>query len=784
MSVRRQSISVKTVLLILTLFVIASSSVIIILVSSEKSAYKVWLNLDVRGVASGDTAWVEPSIIEARSLGTWTFSYVPGSDFSTVGRLLLLIPSGFMPGSKSWTPPQATNSEFPGYLMVKSSNTASEFKVTVISDAYDYRVILDFDKNPPSGGDTLRIFYGGDNDSKSAMTWSHVRAGNHRFPILTDKKGDRLFLEVHPSPVVKVKARYAKRFLTVVPSLLSSDEFNRVRIVSLDEFNNLDTEYRGLLNLSCVDDTPCGIPAKAELAKEDSGIIEVEMKASVGIHQIEVISNNGVHGISNPYKVESKSPEFSLYWGDLQNHSDLSDGSGSVKEFYEYARDISSLDFVALTDHDHINFTDYLRPEIWSEVKSSVDKYNMKEDFVTFLGWEWTQDDGGHKHIIYKNNEGTPLPFTDYPNPEDLWLALDGEPALTIPHHVAWGARKVDWNYRNDNYQRVVEIYSQHAANEYYLNPLDHSNEKDRAKGHYVRDALSKGHKLGIISSGDGHFGFPGNGWMGGLTALDSASRGTGLVGVYAKNLTREDIFEAIYSRRVFGTTDHRTIIEFKVDDRWMGSEIESYEFPTISGAVYSHTPVNRVELVKFDGREYTVTPMVPLPEYKNFEFSIIDTLFVRSSFYYLRVISKGNENDRFAWSSPVWVSKPPKEDILNLPAEKSAGNFRDANYSRTNEVFYSVEVNFPAFTKSIELCYQTYDIDSSDEMNLFVNGILIKNLVMTNENEWGQPTSVLIPRHLVENMNLIQFALDEPGEVSSDGIWGIKNVTFQVERE
>ena len=131
------------------------------------------------------------------------------------------------------------------------------------------------------------------------------------------------------------------------------------------------------------------------------------------------------------------------------------------------------------------------------------------------------------------------------------------------------------------------------------------------------------------------------------------------MAGVYATNLTREDIFEAIYSRRVFGTTDHRTILEFKVNDQWMGSEIVSINPPVISGMVISHTPLMKVEIVKFDGNDYKITPILAPSESKFFEFSIIDNLFTGSSFYYLRVVSKGNENNRYAWSSPVWVSKP-----------------------------------------------------------------------------------------------------------------------------
>ncbi|MFC1535724.1 T9SS type A sorting domain-containing protein [Candidatus Neomarinimicrobiota bacterium] len=160
------------------------------------------------------------------------------------------------------------------------------------------------------------------------------------------------------------------------------------------------------------------------------------------------------------------------------------------------------------------------------------------------------------------------------------------------------------------------------------------------------------------MASSDGHYGYPGHGWVWGFTALDSTSRGTGLTGIYAEELTREAIFDALEARRVFATTDHRTILDFRINGARMGSEISSDSIPVIQGSVFSLTPIDTVELVKYDDRGYRIEQLIADHSTRRYEFSMVDTLFDRDSFYYLRVVSEGNLNNRFAWSSPIWVNK------------------------------------------------------------------------------------------------------------------------------
>lgn len=44
-----------------------------------------------------------------------------------------------------------------------------------------------------------------------------------------------------------------------------------------------------------------------------------------------------------------------VYFGNLHSHTAVSDGSGTPAEVYENARDIAGLDFLALTEHNHMD---------------------------------------------------------------------------------------------------------------------------------------------------------------------------------------------------------------------------------------------------------------------------------------------------------------------------------------------------------------------------------------------------------------------------------------------
>ena len=190
-----------------------------------------------------------------------------------------------------------------------------------------------------------------------------------------------------------------------------------------------------------------------------------------------------------------------------------------------------------------------------------------------------------------------------------------------------------------------MEICSIHGSSEYYGCEAGIYRPKE---GHFVRDALSRGYKLGIMGSGDTHDGHPGRRTVNAPV--------TGLMGVYAPELTRETVWEAFRNRRVYGTSGPKIILNFRVCDSPMGSEVK---WPKSKGPVpialraVCCDAIERIEIIRngepvfvkgaetFDGVFALLLIEDPEPR-------------VGTSWYYARVLQK---DGNMAWSSPVWVS-------------------------------------------------------------------------------------------------------------------------------
>jgi hypothetical protein len=166
-------------------------------------------------------------------------------------------------------------------------------------------------------------------------------------------------------------------------------------------------------------------------------------------------------------------------------------------------------------------------------------------------------------------------------------------------------------------------------------------------EGRFVRDALSLGYKLGIIASGDTHDGHPGKRSMGAVV--------TGILGVYAPELTREAIWEAFKRRQVYGTSGPKIIIFFRVANSPMGSEVNwPAEKGTIPIALRTVTcdAIAALEIVR---NNEVVLRHEPEESGVFAQFLVEDTEPVKgTSWYYARVVQK---DGNMAWSSPVWVT-------------------------------------------------------------------------------------------------------------------------------
>lgn len=360
----------------------------------------------------------------------------------------------------------------------------------------------------------------------------------------------------------------------------------------------------------------------------------------------------GITGISNPIVVSENKPQYRLFWGDLHCHSIFGDGIRLPEEIHTFARDESFLDVFALTDH-----TEAITKGQWTYFSEVANDFYEPGRYVTFIGGEWTSPKLGHRNFIYPGDKGPILRCTD-PNQDTLqklYAIARTEGALVIANHTASFGHTTHWDNGHDpECERLVEIYSIGGINEmmFGLNRLSPNRRKDQeVAGSHAIDGLKRGFKLGFIGAGDDHDGRPGDS----LHHLQEKPadykflRGPGLMGVWAEELTRESVFKALWNRRVYGTTNHRTWLKFSINDAPMGSEIRARGELSVKIEAAGVTKIERIDLVR-EGE--TVRSFEPGMQY--FSTNITVNKAGTSTWYYLRLKLA---EDHAAWSSPIWIN-------------------------------------------------------------------------------------------------------------------------------
>lgn len=354
---------------------------------------------------------------------------------------------------------------------------------------------------------------------------------------------------------------------------------------------------------------------------------------------------------SNPILVSEEPVDEYLFWGDLHCQTFFSDGLRCPEELYAFAREEAFLDIFALSDH-----AESLTDRQWEYFTKVTNDFNMPGSFITLVGLEWTSGRFGHRNVYYRGEEGPILRSNDpvYGSLEKVYEVALKQGALVIPHHSASAAMGVDWSLgHNRKVERLVEIYSIWGNSERPAragNPLPILFAGGEKSNQHVIDALKKGYRFGFIAGGDIHDGRPGDE----LHVFQKQPgdyrqlRGQGIMGVWAKELTRQAIFEALWKRRVFATTNIRIILQFSVCDAPMGSEIRHKGPRPIHIFAASEVPFASVVLVR-NGVDVACIK----PHKREINWETEDTGTGETDWYYTRLV---REDGRLGWSSPVWV--------------------------------------------------------------------------------------------------------------------------------
>jgi hypothetical protein len=602
-------------------------------------------------------ATVQPVQVGLREPRTWRISLTTTAPLKAGTRLYFV----YLGKQRQAATLQHTHPDADGYWRIEALGVPLQAEWFQLAAFEIIRASL-FADTPPGITITLSVddhARGHDHDMGRRLTaWTR-----RPFPIFMRGPGNQRLLSLIDTPAVCIQPGAPRWLRAYRPSVVESGQPYAVKIVHLDDQLNpvfgVETELHKICACGREPLTPRASPASP---------LTVTV-AACACSEIDIEDAKwGLTARLNPCQAAGEVDDLRLFWGDIHSHSHADDGIHSVDDNFIYARDAALLDFAAQSVHDTfavyapgsytqytLSMCDYAAQhgyawehefvEIidavvgcadgqsrWEYVLERTQAYDHPGEFVAIPGFEWTS--GHYIHLekasrliarhghrcVYFNIPAPPIfPNRDerFSAPEKLFEALapyQGQ-VITIPHHPASHPERgwvVDWSRYDPDFDRLVEVFSCQGGSEYPGNPYP-----DQIDG----------------------------GWG------DSPG---GMIGVWARESTREAIFEALYNRHCYGVSNmSRMIVEFRINGALMGSEITlpADHARELTITVHGSQPIREVQIVK-NGKPWHFLRGGE----QVFSCALSDEEAVTPcDSYYVRVVQIDGET---AWTSPVWVSQ------------------------------------------------------------------------------------------------------------------------------
>jgi len=504
---------------------------------------------------------------------------------------------------------------------------------------------------------------------------------NKKIEILFKKPGNNEIL-IQECPKLTIISRSFDHINIITPSIVNITENFKCILRFEDKFNNLVDNFSGTVSIYFLRAENENFISNIDVKPNDEGYIELtDLKTeNEGICFIEARYNHQSYR-SNPFHCKSiQGNELKLYWGYIHGHTVKSDGMVSIDDYFENLIK-SGLDFGTSTEHDRLYETS---DADFKEIKGIVAKYNDREDFVSLFGYEYGTWYTGYGDIcIYHVSNNIPIfrsEINKYNSTPKLIknLKRHSDQVLMIGHHTALRPGYRNWDYFDNSLEKLVEIYSTWGNQEYPYsegNPLPprykffgygkYARKRGPIlgkRGSYVKDALEKGYKLGFIAGGDDHFGaFPS-----GNMDLDNGIYPSGIMAIWAKSLNKEELWKALNARRCYGTTCPRVILEFWIDELFMGQIFNLNEDESLKKErklklkVISPIKIERIEIIRNNmilSQKMVNKNLIEFTFCDNADFNNISLNHIKRPqkfvFYYPRLFLDDNN---MAWASPIWI--------------------------------------------------------------------------------------------------------------------------------
>ena len=490
--------------------------------------------------------------------------------------------------------PQFTDPTASGYVRAKCSNPDVELECSFIAQGYidDWRnsICIKIAKGYLNRDDRIEVFVGDTSGGGPGLRMQTFPEKRHTFKVIADTFNTNYFYEVTGSPEIEVLPGEADAIHLVYPQTPKQGKPFEVAVRVVDSWGNPVHVYNGRITLDGGQEWR-GLPEIVTFGTGDRGVkiipgITVDEE---GPYRLKAFDDRGLKCVG-PALVPVKDEELTLFWGDAHGQTRSTVGTGTVEEYYAFARDKARVDIASWQGNDL-----RVRNEDWDEVLRETKRFNEPDRFVTLLGYEWSglRSGGGDHNIYYSGDEGqihrsSHARIDDYRDRDtdrfpltELWKGYRGRMDVMAVAHV--GGRCCNLDFYDSEFVRLIEVHSHHGTFEWL-----------------IEEAIDRGLKVGFTAASDDHTGRLGLVYpnRAGKTVATFDVRG-GLMGLYAPELTREEVFSAMHDRRTYGTNGERILLSVKSGKHWMGEEFFISSAPEIDVAVYGTAPLLDVEVMR-----------------------------------------------------------------------------------------------------------------------------------------------------------------------------------------
>lgn len=491
-------------------------------------------------------------------------------------------------------------------------------------------------------------------------------------------------------PKMTIESGRASRLRMSAPSLVQTGKAFHVVVAVTDDFDSRSfPEYTGSVHFD-PDQEIHNLPqiVTYTYGNRCSRILRDLKITNPGVYRIcAALSPDGPFFESNPIVVREKVSE-AVYWGNIHNHGEFSECWGDgLDNFYYYARDISGMDFVSLSDHRgsvpvkgrgvgrlyrwrHGEKPDSL--QAWADSIAAANKYNSDE-FVTLIGYEWSSMDSGHYNIYYADATLANMDrifreeYTDFGF--GMVSLLKQSDVLFIPHIHAdvFPYRTVieTDNIAGKPLTPVIEVYSDwgeafYPYGRWAPESIFGGLRNDKCKSYLW--AIDQGYRLGAIGDSDSHTGMPGRRNPGGVAPYHRHPQG--FTGAWTSDFTRQGIMNAFHARRTYAVTSERIFLEVRAGTAGMGQELRTDRPFDVEVFVAGTDVITSIEL--YDGMRKVGEKDLGGQREGRVTFSGLTPREQERPY----VVAVTQKDENRAFSSPIWVRKA---SVAELAFEKSS---------------------------------------------------------------------------------------------------------------